>query len=465
MKFAHVVDGNLLQSKKFECCKDPRTNEPLWNVPVAGEEELQMAVTAAQNAFPIWSKKPATERQGVLRQLVDVLREHKEFLAEIVSKETGKSAFMGGMEIDHSIGFLEYNASQEISDEIVHEDDTVQIVQTHVPLGIVGAICPWNFPLVLAIAKVAAAIVTGNCIIVKPSPFTPYSILKFAEIATKIVPAGVFQALNGDNSLGASMTTHPGIQKISFTGSTKTGKKIMEAASGTLKRITLELGGNDATIVCPDVDVSKVATEVANGCLFNAGQMCVATKRVYVHESIREEFLQRFVEAAKIFTEQPTMAPPIFGPVQNQMQYAIVQGLIEDCKATGCNIIAGQNQSPNGLFIKPTIVDNPSDDSRIVKEEQFGPIIPILSWKDEEEVIGRANDTDAGLGACVWSKDPNRALSIGRRLEAGSVWINSSEKPSPVAYFSGHKQSGIGGEWGRQGLLSYCNTQSIHIYK
>ncbi|KAJ5120108.1 hypothetical protein N7448_010777 [Penicillium atrosanguineum] len=464
LKFAHVVDGKLLEGKKLDCCKDPRTNEPLWNVPVAGSEELQIAVTAAQNAFPIWSKKPVTERQSALLQLVDALREQKEFLATIVSKETGKS---------------------EIFDEIVHEDDTVQIVQTHTPLGIVGAICPWNFPLVLAVAKVAAAIVTGNCIIVKPSPFTPYSILKFAEIATKIVPAGVFQALNGDNSLGASMTTHPGIQKISFTGSTKTGKKIMEAASGTLKRITLELGGNDATIVCADVDVSKVATEVANGCLFNAGQMCVATKRVYVHESIREEFLQRFVEAAKVFTEQPTIAPPIFGPMQNQMQHAIVQGLIEDCKATGCNILVGQNQSPNGLFIEPTVVDNPPDDSRIVREEQFGetylrshllddlfsnthvtgPIIPILSWKDEEEVITRANDTDVGLGACVWSKDSTRALSIGRQLEAGSVWINSSEKPNPAAYFSGHKQSGIGGERGRQGLLSYCNTQSIHIYK
>lgn len=248
----------------------------------------------------------------------------------------------------------------------------MQIVQTHTPLGVVGAICPWNFPLVIAIAKVAAAIVTGNCVIVKPSPFTPYSILKVAEIATKIVPAGVFQALNGDNSLGASMTTHPGIQKISFTGSTKTGKKIMEAASGTLKRITLELGGNDATIVCADVDVSKVATEVANGCLFNAGQMCVATKRVYVQESIHEEFLQRFVEAAKVFTEQPSAAPPIFGPMQNQMQHAIVQGLIEDCKVTGCNIIVGQNQSPNGLFIDPTVVDSPPDDSRIVREEQFG---------------------------------------------------------------------------------------------
>ncbi|KAF3394015.1 Aldehyde dehydrogenase family 1 member A3 [Penicillium rolfsii] len=465
MKFAHVVDGKLLEGKRFDCCKDPRSSEPLWDVPVAGEEELQIAVTAAQNAFPLWSKKPVAERQDILRQLAAMLREERKLMSMVVSKETGKSDFMSGLEVDHSIAFLEFNASQEITDEIVHEDDTMKIVQTHSPLGIVAAICPWNFPLVLATAKVAAALLTGNCIIVKPSPFTPYSILKFAEKATKIVPAGVFQALNGDNALGASMSTHPGIQKISFTGSTKTGKKIMEAASGTLKRITLELGGNDATIVCPDVDLSKVASEVVNGCLFNAGQMCVATKRVYIHESIYREFMERVVEAAKAFTEQPSTAPPIFGPIQNYMQYAIVQDLIEDCKATGCKIVAGQNQSANGLFIEPTIVDNPPDDSRIVKEEQFGPIIPLMSWKDEEEVIRRVNDTDAGLGACVWAKDSTRALSIGRKLEAGSIWINSYEKPNPAGYFSGHKQSGIGGEWGRQGLLSYCNTQSIHIFK
>ncbi|KAL4810629.1 aldehyde dehydrogenase domain-containing protein [Aspergillus unguis] len=465
IQFAHVVDGKLSPGERFDSLKDPRTNKLLWNVPVAGDEELQAAVTAAQIAFPIWSQKPAAERQDILRKLAALLREDRLLMSTIVSRETGKSDFMGGLEVDHSIGFLEFNASQDIADEIVHEDESMKIIQTHTPLGIVAAICPWNFPLVLAVAKIAAALVTGNCIIVKPSPFTPYSILKFAELATKIVPAGVFQALNGDHTLGASMTTHPGIQKVSFTGSTTTGKKIMEAASGTLKRVTLELGGNDATIVCPDVDISKVAPQVAAGCLFNAGQMCVATKRVYVHESIYREFLDQLVKAVREYIEQPATAPPIFGPIQNQMQYTIVSDLIEDCKATGCNILTGQNQPANGLYVEPFIVDNPPQDSRIVKEEQFGPIIPVLPWEDEEEAIRLANDTDAGLGACVWAADSTHALSIARKLEAGSVWINSSEKPHPAGYFSGHKQSGIGGEWGKQGLLSYCNTQSIHVYK
>lgn len=217
--------------------------------------------------------------------------------------------------------------------------------------------------------------------IVKPSPFTPYSILKLAEIARDVVPRGVFQALNGNNTLGESMTAHPGIDKISFTGSTTTGKKIMESASRTLKRITLELGGNDATIVCPDVDVKKVVPEVASGCFFNAGQMCVATKRVYVHEAVFDEFLREFVESVKAFSlKNLPILHPIFGPIQNQMQHAIVQDLVRDCKSQGYRIAAGGDTGTPGLFIEPTVVDNPPDESRVVQDEQFGEIYNLLSF-------------------------------------------------------------------------------------
>ncbi|KAE8327214.1 Aldehyde/histidinol dehydrogenase [Aspergillus sergii] len=466
LTFHHVIDGQLVENQQFDHRRDPRTNAVLWKVPVAGQHELEAAVTAAQNAFRSWSKTSFSERQNVMRQLTSKLRDSKALIAAIVSKETGKSAFMSELEVDHSIAFLEFNSSQQLLDETIQEDTIMKIVKTHSPLGIVAAICPWNFPLVLAVAKVAAALVTGNCVIVKPSPFTPYSILKFAEIARDIIPSGIFQALNGNNTLGEHMTTHPGIDKVSFTGSTATGKKIMESASRTLKRITLELGGNDATIVCPDVDVKKAASEVANGCFFNAGQMCVATKRVYVHEDVYNEFRREFLEAVKAFSLKslPDLHP-IFGPIQNHMQYAIVQEFIQDCKTHGYQIVTGGDAVTPGLFIEPTVVDNPPDNSRVVKDEQFGPIIPLLSWKEEDEVVRRANHTETGLGACVWAKDRDYAEHLGRRLEVGSVWINSYEKPNPVGYFSGHKQSGIGGEWGRQGLLSYCNTQILHIYK
>lgn len=250
----------------------------------------------------------------------------------------------------------------------------MKIVTTHTPIGVVGAICPWNFPLILSTAKIAASLLMGNCIIVKPSPFTPYSVLKFAEITMGIVPPGVFQTLNGGNELGAHMTLHPNIQKITFTGSTSTGKKIMESASKTLKSLTLELGGNDATIILPDVDLGSVVPQVATGCLFNAGQMCVATKRIYVHEDIFEAFMERFVaEVRKFSIDAPAEAPSVFGPLQNELQYSVVSNIIEDCWLKGYKIVTGGGIPKRpGLFLEPTIVDRPPDDSRLVTEEQFG---------------------------------------------------------------------------------------------
>lgn len=424
---------------------------------------------------------------------------------------------MSDLEVEHSANFLQFNgmcleyllcynqplasinititsASQSLPDDTVHEDTEMKIVSTHTPLGIVGAICPWNFPLVLATGKIAASLLMGNCVIVKPSPFTPYSVLKFAELAIGTVPAGVFQALNGNNQLGEWMTAHPQIAKISFTGSTGTGRKIMESCSKTLKRITLELGGNDATIVLPDVSVERVAPQVAAGCFFNAGQMCVATKRVYVHEGIYEEFKRSFVEEVQALWRGRHEDNSIIGPLQNSMQYSVVRNLIQDSEAKGYKVaLGGSDMAPTGagFFVAPTVLDNPPDSSSVVQEEQFGkyqislvpfpssssfvrsdlytpcagPVIPLLSWKTVDEVVTRANDTVAGLGACVWAGDVEEAERIGRRLEAGSLWLNSYEKPLPMGYFSGHKQSGIGGEWGKQGLLAYCNTQSIHIYK
>lgn len=260
-------------------------------------------------------------------------------------------------------------------DSVVHEEQGMKIIATYKPLGIVGAICPWNFPLVLAMAKISASLVTGNCIIVKPSPFTPYSILKFAELAISIVPKGVLQALHGGADLGPLMTTHPGIQKITFTGSTATGKKIMTAGGQTLKRITLELGGNDAAIVCSDANTDVVVPQVAAGCLFNAGQMCIATKRVYVHRDIYMQFRDRLIEEVNLLAGSTDPATPsVYGPMQNNMQYSVVQDIIEDCRVRGFNFSLGGKPlaRQDSMFIPPTIIENPSDDSRVVQEEQFG---------------------------------------------------------------------------------------------
>lgn len=359
-------------------------------------------------------------------------------------------------------------ASQYLADEVTYEDDELKIVSTHPPLGVVGAISPWNFPLVLAVAKIAAALVMGNSIIVKPSPLTPYATLKFAELAIPILPPGVLQVLNGDNDFGRLMTLHPGIDKISFTGSTATGKKVAESASKSLKRVTLELGGNDASIVCSDVDVESVARKVAAGAFFHSGQMCVASKRVYVHRDIFARFREVFVDAVKdTLIDASGQQPTLFSPMQNEMQYKIITDLIGDSQEKGYNVICGGDTTEEqpGLFIRPTVVDRPPDDSKIVTMEQFGPIIPLCEWSSEDELVARVNDSDSGLGSCVWARDCGTAERIARRLEVGTVWINSFGIPHPHGYFSGWKQSGLGGEWGKQGLLSYCHTQTLQIYK
>jgi acyl-CoA reductase-like NAD-dependent aldehyde dehydrogenase len=330
------------------------------------------------------------------------------------------------------------------------------------------AICPWNFPLILSAGKIAPALMTGNCVVAKPSPFTPYTSLKFVELAQEILPPGVLSVVGGNNELGAAMCLHPDIAKISFTGSTATGKKVMETSAKTLKRVTLELGGNDASIILPDVDIKKIAPEVVMGAFQNSGQVCVATKRIFIHESIYKEFLAEIVSFTKTLkTGNPDDGDNMLGPVQNKMQYERVKGFFEDSKSKGYTFAAGEPDvaASKGYFIQPTIIDNPPDDSRIIQEEPFGPIVPTQPWSDLEEVIARANNTKSGLGACVWGADVEKASKIARRLEAGSVFVNSFEKPTPQAIFGGHKESGIGGEWGKTGLLAYCNPHVIHVYK
>lgn len=367
---------------------------------------------------------------------------------------------------------------------ILQDDEQLRLTLRYEPLGVVGAICPWNFPLILAVAKIGAALLTGNCVIVKPSPYTPYSILKFAEMAREILPPGVFQA-KGDDKLGPQMTEHAGISKISFTGSTATGKRVMMSAAKTLKSVTLELGGNSAAIICADIDIDMVASHVAMGAFFNSGQFCVASKRLYVHSDIYAQFLQAITNVVKSWKVGPaSVEGTMLGPVQNEMQYNIVKSFFEDTAANGYRFALGglESVTEHGFVIEPAIIDNPPDNSKIVEEEPFGksylklmnflltsynigPIVPILVWTTEEEVISRVNDTLTGLGGTVWSADLDRAERLASQIEAGTVWINSFEKPLAQGYLTGYKQSGVGGEWGKQGLLAYMNAKVVHQYK
>ncbi|KAK4141163.1 aldehyde dehydrogenase [Dichotomopilus funicola] len=473
VQFHNIINDELRGSSETHRVTDPRTEEELWECPVASTQDFEHAVAAAQTAFAAWSQTTVAERQACLVQLADVLRENKEELAGILMRETGKSKILADIDVEGSVAQCLYYSQNALQDEIQHEDAHTRVLATHIPLGTVSAICPWNFPLILANIKVVSALVTGNCVIVKPSPHTPYSVLRWAELSRGILPPGVFQALNGGAELGVAMTLHPGIAKISFTGTIAVGKKVMEACAKTLKKLTLELAGNDACIVCEDADLDVAVPAVASGGFFNAGQVCVASKRIYVHESIYEEFLARLVQEVetRYAIQEDGLSPSVFGPLDNKVQYEVVKGIVEDCKAKGYDIVTGgqtdrrEQGKGKGFWLPPTIVSRPPEESVLVQEEQFGPVLPILPWTSEDDVIRRSNLSNAGLGASVYSRDLARAERIARRLEAGGVWINIFERPNYGAYFSGIKDSGFGGEMGKQGLLSYAYTKCLHFAK
>jgi len=374
---------------------------------------------------------------------------------------------MATAEAQSGVTWLAETAKLKIPEEVVEDTEDRSVIQRYTPLGVVAAIVPWNFPIQLACGKIAPAVLTGNCIIVKPSPFTPYCGLKLAELAQKFFPPGVIQALSGDDSLGPWLTAHPGIDKISFTGSTATGKKVMESASKTLKRVTLELGGKDPAIICKSVDIAKTAPTIATLAFLNSGQICLALKRIYIHESIYNEFRDAMVAYTKTLKVGDGMEDGVFlGPIQNSMQYDRVQGFFDDVEKEGMKVaVGGKSKDSEGYFISPTIIDNPKEDSRLVQEEPFGPILPILSWSDEDEVIDRANNTRMGLGASVWTTDLEEASRIARRLDAGSVWVNAHLEVGPHFAFGGHKESGIGSEWGVGGLKAFCNVQTLYMKK
>ncbi|KAK3490397.1 Aldehyde/histidinol dehydrogenase [Neurospora hispaniola] len=476
LEFHNIINDTPRSSPTTHTVTDPRTESPLWPCPIASPADFEDAVASAQIAFKTWKLTPLSERQALLTKLATNLEDHLPLLSQILARESGKSLLLSELDVRTSIAQCLHYAqpANALSDHIQYEDETVKIIATHVPLGVVAAICPWNFPLILSSIKVVSSLVTGNCVIVKPSPFTPYAVMKWIELARGILPPGVLQVLNGGADLGQILTLHPGIAKVSFTGTIAVGKAVMAACAKTLKKVTLELAGNNACIVCADADLPKAVKNVASGAFFNAGQVCVATKRVYVHESVYEEFVRRLVEEVKgnYTMVEDASVPSVFGPVSNKVQFETVKRIVEDCKGKGYEIVAGGEvresgnaEGKKGFWLEPTIVKGPPDDSVLVKEEQFGPILPVMSWSDEDDVINRSNLANAGLGASVYSSDLAQAERIARRLEAGGVWINKSERPHMGAYFSGFKDSGFGGEMGKQGLLSYSYTQSIHFAK
>ena len=347
---------------------------------------------------------------------------------------------------------------------MLHDDETGRVELHRKPLGVVGSITPWNFPILIAIWHVVPAIRAGNTVVIKPSPYTPLSTIRMVEILNDVLPEGILNVVAGRDDLGQMMTSHPDIQKIVFTGSCATGRKVMQSASETLKRVTLELGGNDAGIVLPDADPKAIAERLFWGAFINNGQTCAALKRLYVPGNIYDELCEALVDyAGTVRVGHGLDEGSILGPIQNRMQYDKVVDLVEDAKRSGARILCGGKASEGpGYFYPVTIVADATDGMRIVDEEQFGPVLPIIRYTDLEDAIEQANGLDVGLGGSAWSSDVDKAKAVAARLECGTAWVNNHGAIKPFAPFGGVKGSGLGVEFGDLGLKEYTSVQVVH---
>ena len=464
--YRNLIDGELVETPQTMDVVNPANEDVIGTVPACGEAELDRAVAAARRAFASWRKTPVEERRKVIQGIAAAIKDNADELYRLLTSEQGKPHHQAQQEIYGAAGLAAAQSTLSLDDVINQDDDTRLSRTRRVPVGVVGGIVPWNFPVMMAIQKIVPAILSGCTIVLKPSPFTPLTTLRIAELIKDVVPAGVVNVITGEDSLGPLITGHPDIDKITFTGSTATGKKIMEGASKDLKRITLELGGNDASIVLPDADVEKVAEQLFWSSFSNAGQICVAAKRIYIHEDIYDDLSKAIAEYAKgVTVGDGSQQGTGVGPIQNRKQFERVCELIQDAKDSGYTFLVGGDVDPSGsgYFVPITILDNPPEDARIVAEEQFGPVMPLMKFSTEEEAIARANASEYGLAGAVWTKDADKGVAIAEQLETGTVWINEFLHINPLAPFGGHKQSGFGAEYGIEGLKEFTYPQVITV--
>ena len=462
-QFHMLIDGELFAGASSFDVINPATAQAFARCPKADEALLERAVAAARRALPAWSAQSMEERGANILALADALEERNGEFASLLTREQGKPLDQAGYEIMGSVYTLRAIARMRIAPKILREADGTSIVEHRTPLGVVAAITPWNFPLILLMNKLAPALLTGNTMVAKPAPTTPLTTLLFGELCQQILPAGVVNILCDQNELGALLTGHPDIAKVAFTGSTATGRKVMASAAGTVKRVTLELGGNDAAIVLDDVDPRQAARKVYQGAMANAGQICVAIKRAYVPAPIYDEFCDELAQLANAaIVDDGARQGTTIGPVQNRMQFDKVQALIEDARGRGTIIAGGDRIDRPGYFIAPTIVRDLDDSAPLVSEEQFGPVLPVLSYTDIDDVIARANASDYGLGGTVWGKDVERATAVAMRIDSGTVWVNQHLAIDPNIPFRGVKQSGLGAELGEAGLLEYTQAHIVN---
>ena len=465
--YTMTIGGQAWPTQRQLEVVNPATGMPFAAAPAASAADLDAAVSAARAAWGPWKALPLETRRGFLVAAANALKAQVDDFTRLFTMEQGRTLEAARQEVLYSASWMKGAARLELPVEVVEETPQRRVELHYEPLGPVCAIVPWNFPLMLAIWKIAPALLAGNTMVMKPSPFTPLLSLKLGELWREILPPGVFNVITGGDELGPLMTAHPGFAKISFTGSTATGKRVLHAASDRLTSVTLELGGNDVAIVLPDIDLDAVVPQLFHGAFYNSAQVCIATKRMYIHDSIYDAVRDRLHAMIRQTVVGDGLQPGVhYGPVQNAPLYQRLLGMMEEARGLGLKLLSGQTPPRGeGYFVPLTLIDNPPDDARVVTEEAFGPLLPLMRFSNVDDVIRRANDSRYGLAGAVWSRNVEQAVAIAKRLETGTVWINQNLQSAPHIPFAGQKESGMGVENGVEGLKSFTQLKTLFIPK
>ncbi len=464
--YTMTIDGKAVETVSTFGVRNPATGKIQAQAPDCTSDQLDTAMSSAQRAFTSWRTEEDVRRKAML-SLAEAIKANADELSHVLQLETGKPTPVAASEPSICAAWLAYYASLPIPRETLQNDDAALIEVAYRPLGVVAAITPWNFPLSLEIWKVAPALLAGNTVVVKSSPFTPLAALKLGQIMGEVLPPGVVNTLSGGDQLGAAMTSHPVPRKVSFTGSVAAGKKVAVSAAADLKHVTLELGGNDAAIILDDADIASTAAALLQVAFFNTGQACALPKRIFASASRYDEVVDAFAAAASaVVVGDPTAEGTDLGPLATKPQFDRVSELVSAAIADGARIVAGGGPlDGDGYFFQPTVLADISEGTRIVDEEQFGCALPILKYDDVENAVARANDTEYGLCGSVWSSDPQRATAIAERLDVGTTFTNTHAALLPSVQFGGAKSSGLGLENGVPGLLAFTQPQVVHQAK
>jgi acyl-CoA reductase-like NAD-dependent aldehyde dehydrogenase len=465
--YSMIIGGKAVSSPSTFNVLDPSDESIVAACPQGTPELVDQAVASARQALPAWAATADSERVAKLMAIADLIEKHHAELSQLITREQGKTQSGPGanLEVGGAAAWTRATASLSLPDEVIQDDKGGKIVMHRKPVGVVGSITPWNWPMMIAVWHIMPAIRVGCTVVIKPSPFTPLSTLRLVELMNQVLPPGVVNVVTGGADVGTHLVNHADVNKIVFTGSIATGKKIMGGAASGLKRVTLELGGNDAGIVLPGTNIDPLLERLFWGCFINAGQTCAALKRLYVHESQYEEIVQKFSKYVAAIPVGNGLDPKnLIGPLSNKMQLDKVAGYVDEARKRGARIVTGgKRPTQPGFFYPLTVVADAIDDMQLVKEEQFGPAIPVIKYKTVDEAIARANSLDVGLGGSVWGNDPEEAARYASRLECGTAWVNQHGTLHPMAPFGGVKSSGIGVEFNVDGLKEYTTVQVVNV--